>query len=236
MTGLRGALAFLSPLPVGASPPTPAALAWFPVAGAVLGLVVGGAWWLAGEAFPPLVAAAVAVAADLVVTGALHVDGLADSADGLLAHHRDRDRRRAVMAAPDVGAFGVAAVVAAVALRWSALASMAPDVWLVVALWCGSRSAMALALVRGPYVGGGIGTAFAGAGAAPGTAGLVGAWLLAAAAAGGAGALAMAGLVAGAVSVVALGHRRLGGVTGDVLGAAGVVAETVGLTLATARW
>ncbi|MBA2281705.1 MAG: adenosylcobinamide-GDP ribazoletransferase, partial [Acidimicrobiia bacterium] len=57
MTGLRGALAFLTPLPVGARVPGGSTLAWFPVAGAVLGLLVGGAWWLAGEVCPPAVAA-----------------------------------------------------------------------------------------------------------------------------------------------------------------------------------
>jgi len=236
VTGLRGALAFLSPLPVGAAAPTAATLAWFPAAGALLGVIVGGSWWAAGEAFPPLVAAAVAVVVDLAVTGALHVDGLADTADGLLAQHPDAARRRAVMAAPDVGAFGVAAVVAAVGLRWSALASMAPDAWLVAALWCASRSAMAAALVRGPYVGAGIGAAFAGAAAGPAVAGLAVASAVAVAAAGGAGAVAVAALLVGAVGVVALGHRRLGGVTGDVLGAAGVVGETVALVVATATW
>ena len=76
-------------------------------------------------AFPPAVAGGLAVAADLALTGMLHLDGLADSADGLLPP-LPRDRRLAVMRSPDVGAFGVAAVVSAIGLRWAALAALDP--------------------------------------------------------------------------------------------------------------
>ncbi len=230
---MRAALADLTPLPVGARPPDARTLAWFPAAGAVIGLVVGGGWWAAGEVFPPLVAAGIALALDLAVTGALHLDGLADTADGVLPHLDAPERRKAVMAAPDVGAFGVAAVVAVVVLRWSALASLEPDAVLVVAAWAASRAAMAAALVLVPYVGGGLGAAFAGAPAWP-------AWLGLGAAAGlsvvAAEPAAVPALVLAAVAVVALARRRLGGVTGDVLGAAGIVGETVALVVATASW
>ena len=117
---MRRALAFLTPL-FGASEPRPETLTWFPFAGAALGLVLGAVWWGAERIWPAAVAAAIVVAADLALTGLLHVDGLADSADGLLPH-LDRERRLEVMAAPDVGAFGVAAVVAVLLLRWAALA------------------------------------------------------------------------------------------------------------------
>src|SRR5581483_4842945 len=83
--GLRQAVAFLTPLG-GPATPTPAALAWFPVVGATLGLALGGVWWAVGQRLGPLAAAALVVSADLVLTGALHFDGLLDSADGLLPH------------------------------------------------------------------------------------------------------------------------------------------------------
>ena len=105
---MRRALAFLTPL-FGASEPRPKTLTWFPFAGAALGLVLGALWWGAERVWPAAVAAAIVVAADLALTGLLHVDGLADSADGLLPH-LDRARRLEVMATPDVGAFGVATV------------------------------------------------------------------------------------------------------------------------------
>jgi adenosylcobinamide-GDP ribazoletransferase len=230
---VRTALTYLTPLPLGARPPTRTTAAWFPLAGAVIGLVVGATWWGAGEVFPPAVAAAVAVAADLLVTGALHVDGLADSADGLLPHLDGPDRRRAVMAAPDVGAFGVAAVAATLLLRWAALGSMDPDVWFVVAVWCASRSCMAVLLALGPYAGGGMGRAFDGAARWPGLAGLVAAAAVAVPAG---EPFAVAAVVAVAVLVAAVARARLGGITGDVLGAAGVLGETAALVVATASW
>ena len=224
---MRAALGFLTPLPVGATVPDARTPRWFPLAGVVVGLAVGGTWWGATELFGPLVGAALAVAVDLAVTGALHVDGLADSADGLLPHLPDAERRKADMVAPDVGAFGVAAVGAALLLRWSALASVEPDVLLVVAVWCASRSAMAVALSTQPYVGGGLGAAFG-----------RGSWWLPAigiAAAAVAAPVEVVGAAVAAVLVLGLARRRLGGVTGDVLGAMGVLAETVALVLATRR-
>src|SRR5688572_14319385 len=104
---MRRALAFLTP--VGrATPPSPDALTWFPVVGAGIGAVLGGLWWATDQLWPPLVAAALVLAADLALTGLLHIDGLVDTADGLLPH-LERERRLEVMAAPDAGAFGIAA-------------------------------------------------------------------------------------------------------------------------------
>src|SRR5947207_1032923 len=103
---MRQALSFLTPLG-GARTPSPAALRWFPLAGLIIGAAVGGVWWTAHRIWPAGVAAAVVIAADLAVTGMLHFDGLVDSADGLLPH-LPAARRLDVMAAPDVGAFGIA--------------------------------------------------------------------------------------------------------------------------------
>jgi adenosylcobinamide-GDP ribazoletransferase len=233
---MRRALAFLTPL-FGASEPRPETLTWFPFAGAALGLVLGAVWWGAERIWPAAVAAAIVVAADLALTGLLHVDGLADSADGLLPH-LNRARRLEVMAAPDVGAFGVAAVVAVLLLRWAALATTAPSPLLLGGLWCASRTAMAVTARTVPYARpGGLASAFLG-GRTLSTA-LIGAVLatgLAFAGPGVAGIAAVAGVVAGAAGVVALARRRIGGFTGDVLGASGMVGETAGLVVAAARW
>ncbi|MEJ7846201.1 MAG: adenosylcobinamide-GDP ribazoletransferase, partial [Acidimicrobiales bacterium] len=101
-----------------------------------------------------------------------------------------------------------------------------------------SRGAMAVALVAVPYVGGGLGTAFLGGPRLPVLA-VAGVLPLTLAVLADAPAVAVAAVLAAglaAAAVVALGRRRLGGVTGDVVGAAGVVAETVGLVVATSRW
>ena len=233
---MRRALAFLTPL-FGASEPRPRTLAWFPFVGAALGLVLGAVWWGAERVWPAAVAAAIVVAADLALTGLLHVDGLADSADGLLPH-LDRARRLEVMATPEVGAFGVAAVIAVLLLRWAALATTAPSPLLLGGLWCASRTAMAVTARKVPYARpGGLASAFLG-GRTLSTA-LIGAVLatgLAFAGPGVAGIAAVAGVVAGAAGVVVLARRRLGGFTGDVLGASGMVGETTGLLVAAARW
>jgi adenosylcobinamide-GDP ribazoletransferase len=236
---MRSALGFLTVVG-GAAPPDRRAPAWFGPVGAALGLAVGGAWWMAGELWPPLVAALVAVAVDAALTGMLHFDGLADSADGLLPP-LDRGRRLEVMATPEVGAFGVMALTLVVLARVAALGALEPDPLLVAALWTVSRAAMALALAWLPYAreAGGAAAGFRAGSATPALAALAtgcavvvlafdGGW--------GPGVLVAAGSLAGFGAMVTLACRRLGGYTGDVLGAAGLVAETVGLLVSAARW
>ncbi len=232
------ALAFLTV--VGRSaPPNPSTLRWFPFAGALIGAIVGGLWWGAAQLWSPALAAALVVAADLAITGMLHLDGLTDTADGVLPH-LDRSRRLAVMAEPTVGAFGVGAAVVVLLVRWAAFASLTPDVVLVGGLWCVARTVMAVTVRAVPYAreGGGLASAFVGTRSWMGLA-LVGATLgigLGALAAGAVGAAAVAIATTAGAGVVALGVSRLGGHTGDVLGAAGIMAETVGLVVAAARW
>lgn len=237
MSGFRQALAFLTVLG-GSTAPSPAAVAWFPLVGILLGAVLGGVWWSASWLWPPLVAAVVVVVADLGITGMLHADGLVDTGDGLLAP-LDRERRLAVMKAPEAGAFGVAALVTVVALRIAALAALTPSGWLLAALWGGSRTVMAVVAVVVPYARErhGLASAFLGTGARP----VAGLWLAPVVVLAGvwsvpAGPVALVAALAGGGGVVLLARRRLGGFTGDVLGAAGVVAETVGLLVAAARW
>lgn len=218
----------------GAAPPAPGAAAWFGPVGAVLGLVVGTVWLVADEVWPPALAAALVVAVDLALTGLLHADGLADAADGLLPP-LERERRLQVMRTPDVGSFGVATLVVVLLVRWAALASQPSNVLLVVGLWATARASMGLALSTvpparatgmaasfrahsplEPAVGAAVGVAIAGIGAGP--------WGLAA-------ALAVVGVAAG---VVGFARRRVGGTTGDVLGAAAILGETAGLVVAAA--
>jgi adenosylcobinamide-GDP ribazoletransferase len=235
---MRAALAFLTPLP-GARVPTSRALRWFPLVGALIGIAVGGAWWAAAKIWPLPVAALIAVVVDLALTGMLHLDGLADCADGLLPH-LSRQRRLEVMREPTVGAFGVGAVMIVLLGRYAVFATLRPAPLLVAALWCVSRTLMAAIVDRVPYARteGGLASAFQGT-PVP----LPGVVLVVLAAGAVAGVWAVpAGPVAVASSVVAFGgvvawaRWRLGGFTGDVLGAAGLVGETVGLLVASARW
>jgi adenosylcobinamide-GDP ribazoletransferase len=228
-------LAFLTPFG-GAVAPSPSAVPWFPVVGAALGLALGGIWWLAAQLWAAPVAAAVVVAADLALTGMLHLDGLVDSADGLLPPLADPARRLEVMADPATGAFGVGVAVVVLLLRWAALASLRPSAALLGCLWCGSRFLMAAATTRMRYARpGGLAGAFLAARSRslPLVGLLVGAGLAALGHLPATAALVV--LAVGASAVLGLSDRRIGGFTGDVLGAAGMVGETLGLLAAAAH-
>ncbi len=244
---MRRALGFLTVFG-GASTPSGITLAWFPLAGALIGGVLGALWWGASRLWFPVVAAAVVVAADAALTGMLHLDGLADSADGLLAP-MDRSRRLTVMADPHVGAFGVVTVVAALILRVATLASITAAPLLLAGVWCASRTAMAVIAWTQPYARpGGLAHAFVGDDRSPGrgpvaAVGIGGAVAAMGLAVVGGGELTHRWLGAVAVmvglgvaaGVAGLARRRLGGFTGDVLGAAGVAGETAALLVLAVR-
>jgi adenosylcobinamide-GDP ribazoletransferase len=216
----------------------------------MIGFAVGGIWWLADKAWPAAAAAAVALASDVALTGYLHLDGLADAADGILPP-LEPDRRLAAMADPAVGAFGIVTVGVVLLLRFGALASTRSAPLVVASLWCGSRTAMAVIARSLPYARpGGLAAAFLEdpgatnegtlpAQRSPVVPALVGVVLSVCLALAGRGlhaltALGAEFLAAGAVAL--LSRRRIGGFTGDVLGAAGVIGETVGLLVLAARW
>jgi len=232
------ALAFLTPLPVGTTaPPDRRTLAWFPVVGALIGAVLGGVWWGAERLWPAPVAAALVVAADLALTGILHIDGLIDTADGLLPH-LSRERRLAVMTQPDVGAFGVAVAIVVIGLRFAALASTKPSVLLLAGIWCASRTVMAVIAGALPYVRDeGLAATVAGTAWQPiALYGLIASVSLGAFSGGRVQEAAVAATFAGGLAVALFARKRIGGFTGDVLGAAGVIGETVALVVASAKW
>ncbi len=118
---MLSALGFLTVLG-GARVPDARTMRWFPVVGAGIGGTLALVWVGATQLWPPAIAAALVIAADLALTGMLHLDGLADTADGLLAH-LSPERRLEVMRRPDVGAFALAVVPTMLLVRWAALAT-----------------------------------------------------------------------------------------------------------------
>jgi adenosylcobinamide-GDP ribazoletransferase len=199
--------------------------------------VLGGVWWGAEQLWPAAVAAGLVVAADLALTGMLHLDGLMDAADGLLPH-LTRERRLTVMRQPDVGAYGVAIAVVVIGLRFAALASMQPSVLLLAGIWCASRTTMAVIAGAFSYVREhGLATEVIGGAWRPiGLYGLIASVSLGAFAGGRLQEAAVASAFGAAILVALLARRRIGGFTGDVLGAAGVVGETAALVVAAATW
>lgn len=236
---MRRALALLT-IVGGSREPTPATWTWFPLVGAAVGTAVGSAWWVAQRWWPPLVAGLIAVVVDLVLTGMLHVDGVADCGDGLIAP-LSRERRLAAMADPSLGAFGVVSVVVVLFARTTSFATAPVSIAAVAGLWCAARTAMAVVAHVIPYARpGGLASALLGARsrvalAVSCVAGGLGSALLVAFGAGARGLAALAGELVAAALVAALARRRLGGFTGDVLGALGVVGETVGLVILAGR-
>jgi adenosylcobinamide-GDP ribazoletransferase len=245
---LRAAIAFLTPVDMTPSgqpspPPTPGSMAYFPLVGGAIGALVGLTWRQARRSFPPLLAATLAVAADSALTGALHLDGLADTADGLLAHVPGKDRLE-IMAEPGTGSFAAVAVGLALLTRAASLAALEPSPPLLVAMYCSSRSVMVLGSRWLPYARrDGLVSAFLPEPGSPGrvdrslmaaAVGALGALGLAAAVAGRRGAAAVIAGWGAAALVLESSHRRLGGYTGDVLGAAGVCCETSALMVAAA--
>ncbi len=113
MKGFILATQFLTRLPTPRVTSDDAAFAasmrWFPAVGLVIGLLIAGAGW-AGARLDPWTGALLALLVWIVVTGALHMDGVADFADAAGAGHKDRTRLLAVLADPHVGSFGVVAI------------------------------------------------------------------------------------------------------------------------------
>lgn len=228
------ALVWLTRLPVGRclpeTPPPLAAAAWaFPLVGVVLGAGAGLVLALAaGLGLPPLACALLALAAGMALTGALHEDGLADFADGCGA--RDRARALEIMRDSRIGSYGTIALLLSLGLRAAALAALAPGQGVLALIGAAalSRAGMAAALAfLPPARPDGLGR---GAGRPTGAAVAVGLLIAALAlvpAGGVLPALFACGLVQYALARLAL--RRLGGQTGDVLGAVQQVGEIAAL-------
>ncbi|PZQ62788.1 MAG: adenosylcobinamide-GDP ribazoletransferase [Sphingomonas taxi] len=148
MKRLLIAIGFLTRLPVprvdGDAADVAAAIRWYPVAGVIVGLAVAGAGWLGlewpGAARDPWLGALAALVAWVAVTGALHLDGLADVADGVGAAHGDRARMLAVMRDPQVGSFGVVAIGVQLLAKLVLLHALAGD-WRVAAVPFAARIA-----------------------------------------------------------------------------------------------
>jgi adenosylcobinamide-GDP ribazoletransferase len=173
MRGLLVAIGFLTRLPVparvfGDTRAQAASLAWYPAVGVVLGLLLGGlAWLLHGHS--PLLSAAIVLVAWVGLTGALHLDGLADSADAWIGGMGDRARTLAIMKDPRCGPAGVVALVLLLLLKFAALASLSTGYWsaLFMALLV-ARAALTLLFLTTPYVReNGIGSALTGASRTP---------------------------------------------------------------------
>lgn len=235
------ALAFLTRLPVrvdaGEECSVGRSVAFFPLVGVLLGATLAALAWLLDGRLPASVLAVLAAALLAIVTGALHLDGVADTFDALGAPGADRARMLEILRDSRIGAHGATALLLVVLLKVTALHAIlagghAPVAATLIAFPALARFAAALVIVLFPYARTrGLGVAFH-AHARPrdvAAAGLVAALaVLAAGRASVLAALVATGLVLLFVRRVA---GRLGGVTGDVCGAAIELAEVLFLVV-----
>lgn len=222
------------------------AMALAPLAAAGLALVAGPVLWLLGQVLSPVLAAALTVGLLALLTRGMHLDGLADTADGL-GSGAPADRALDIMRRGDVGPFGVVTMVLVLLVQVAALGSLGPArsaVALAVALVV-SRVVLPLLCLRGVPAARpeGLGRLVAGTVGAPAAAlsGLLAAVLVTCAlllgtSAGTSCAVVQAvvtAVLALAVGAAYAGHcvRRFGGVTGDVLGAGVEVTFTAALVM-----
>jgi adenosylcobinamide-GDP ribazoletransferase len=234
------AITFLTRVPVGRLPdplPSLAEASWaFPLVGAALGAI---AWlsFVAGSAlgFSTAICAVLAVILIVLLTGALHEDGLADFVDGV-GGGRTRSRRLEIMRDSRIGSYGVIALIACLVLRALGIAEVGQIGNLLacfVAVAAASRFCMVAALVLLPAARpDGLGSATSGVTRTSLIAGLVVTCVCLAAL--GSAAVVVALVMAFAAAIVGVAAKRyVGGQTGDVLGATQCVSDAAGwVTLA----
>jgi len=235
MRGFFAALQFLTifPLPQGLAPDKEAlqkAPPFFPLIGLLVGFMVAAFDWGFGFIFPAPVRSVVAAILLIAFSGALHTDGLADTADGLLSS-RPRERMLEIMRDSRTGPMGVVAIVCVVSLKIAAIASLpSPARFRVLLLMpVAGRCALLIVMAVLPY-------------ARP--EGLVGIfkfnrpalilfWALIFLLSTGGIAGGISGVTAGALSFLFVLlftvylRRKIGGYTGDTLGAACELTELI---------
>ncbi|MBE2277010.1 MAG: adenosylcobinamide-GDP ribazoletransferase [Rhodobacteraceae bacterium] len=233
---LYSAFSLLTRLPVPQHGFRGAASAWaWPLVGGVLGVLAAALALLALRlGLPPGPAAALALAALALMTGGLHEDGLADTADGLLGG-QTRERRLEIMKDSRIGSHGALALGLVLLAQWSALAILIarPGGWTgLIAAAALSRAAMVAVMAALPPARTGGLSAGAGRPAPQAVAmALLFALLLALACAGWAALPAALAAALAAALLARAALRRIGGQTGDILGASQQLAFAAALSL-----
>jgi len=242
---LKAVLAFCSRLPLARATPLAdggviGKAAWaFPVAGLAIGIIGAAVYALAHRlGLPPWPAAALSVTATLVITGCLHEDGLADTADGF-GGGKTREQKLEIMRDSRTGAYGVCALAMSLLLRVAALASFADThlvVWALIASHTAARATMPIFMWLLPPARN-DGLSFQ-AGRPPGDSVAVAAAIafvvLLFCLHPGRGVMALIALIAAVALMAWLSTRQIEGQTGDVLGALEQVSEIVVLLVALA--
>ena len=237
---LAAAFALLTRLPVHrlALPrlTVPSEAVWaYPVVGAAVGAIGGAVYWLTHSlSCPPALAVLCALVAVILATGALHEDGLADFADGLAGDTKESSL--AIMRDQEIGTYGVLALLLSLAVRATAIALIAEPRAVMAALIAADAASRlsavlimaALPLARRDGLSASVGSPTAGLAAIALGVTFIIAWLLLPF------GVALLLILSAIVSAVVIGRValiRLGGQTGDVLGASSQISECLALIL-----
>ena len=212
---------------------------WFPIVGLMLGCAAGGIWWISAQVLPGVVAAGLTLSVLLLLTGGLHEDGLADCCDGL-GGGATRERVLDIMRDSRIGAYGGLGLIISIGMRWATLSTLSP--WqgfaaLIIALVAG-RAAMTMMLWSGTYAR----TDGAAAGAAGGVTGREAVLAMFSAIVLG---VSFGGMIGGVAVLIAFVltqlwlqrlTARLGGYTGDGLGAAEQIGQIAVFIILVGVW
>ena len=242
MTGLVVAARYLTIVPVpGRAGSSADALGrsapWFPVIGLGIGLVLVVVDRVTQVIFPLLLAGLITVTVWKLLTGGLHLDGLADCLDGLGG--RDAEHRLAIMGDSRIGAFGALGLILLLLLEIAAVTEMPVSVRaraLLVVPTVARATPPLLARLFRPAKPEGLGAAFgAGVGVLAAPIAILVALVVAIVALRGLGIVVLIIAVMSALVLTRFFARRVLGITGDVLGAAIEIAELAGL-LTVSAW
>jgi adenosylcobinamide-GDP ribazoletransferase len=200
---------------------------WYPFVGLAIGVITWFAWNSATLVFPPLIVGVITLVIWVILTGGLHLDGLADCCDGLLAS-TSVERRLEIMKDPHMGAFGVIGLILTLLLKTAALVSLTPASSLSILLaatlarWCILLAGL-MPLARPTGLGADFAAGFRQSFIAWGAIIPLAVALLL----GIRGVLTILAGVGAAALVLWLAKSRIGGVTGDVFGMVVEVVEAV---------
>lgn len=243
MRSLPAAVRFLTIIPLPAPEENEGerlrgALGWFPIVGLLIGLFAATVDIAVSRGFPPPLASAFVVIVLVAISGGLHLDGLADTADGLFSS-QPREKTLAIMRDSSTGPMGVIAIVSVLMLKVYALSSVAPDLrWgTIILMPLAGRCALVILLVVLPYARqeGGVATIFRQSAKpnhavwAVGLLAVVG-WIVA----------SWVGMLMTVVSIVSIllfawyTFSKIGGFTGDTLGAGCEIVELLPALVAAA--
>ncbi|WP_338307463.1 MULTISPECIES: adenosylcobinamide-GDP ribazoletransferase [unclassified Bradyrhizobium] len=239
---LRMAVSFVTILPVASSKPAAdgavARATWaLPVAGLLVGLAGAFVYKVAIRfGLTPNIAALLALAITALITGALHEDGLADTADGL-GGGRTRERKLEIMRDSRIGTYGVCALILSFGLRWSALAAIADPLLVAFALCAAHAAARAgvpafMSLVPPARPDGLSASAGSPPGRSVAIAFALGTLALALALGPGKALVGLIVLSLAGLLLARLAVRQIGGQTGDILGAFEQIGEILVLLVA----